>query len=150
MHRVSRQKLNSCFRQNSAAVIAITTISGEVQICIAGHCPIIWVRRGEIRSLDATGLPLGIFRNSSYALTTIEAEPGDSLVLYTDGLTEAQDRSGQEYGTDRIVGLMATVWKLSAQATIDACLNNLADFQAGCSKHDDLTIMVVKRSDVPL
>ena len=135
---------------NSFATLTLgrASSSGEVQICNAGHCPLVWARRTEITNLNATGIPLGILRDSSYTMTMVQLEPGESLVLYTDGLTEALDSSGQEYGIDRVVRLMAAMRKLSAAAAIDAYLDDLTAFLAGSSKHDDLTIMVVKRSEV--
>jgi sigma-B regulation protein RsbU (phosphoserine phosphatase) len=127
-------------------VIGRASNSGKVQICNAGHCPPLWVRNGGIENLEATGIPLGIFCSSTYDLKSIEMEPGESLVLYTDGLTEARDSSSQEYGTDRIVGLMRTGQLESSRATINSCLEDLSAFLSGNPKQDDLTLMAIRRS----
>jgi sigma-B regulation protein RsbU (phosphoserine phosphatase) len=145
-------RANRLFCESTSSGIFATLVlgkassSGVVQICNAGHCPPLWVRRNSIEALDATGIPLGIFCSSTYDLKNIEMQPGESLVLYTDGLTEARDSSSQEYGSDRILGLMKTKEPRSPRDAIKACLDDLSAFLSGNRKQDDLTLMVVKRS----
>jgi sigma-B regulation protein RsbU (phosphoserine phosphatase) len=71
--------------------------NGEVEICNAGHCPPVLVRRGEISTIEAAALPLGLFSTGQYEASTVRLDAGDHLVLYTDGLTEARDQFDEEY-----------------------------------------------------
>ncbi len=120
-------------------------MSGEVEVCNAGHCPPLLVQAGEVTSLKATGLPVGIFSTGEYSAQKLHLDRGDSLLLYTDGLTEAQDRTNAEYGAERLARLVKGRHELSPQALIRLCLEDLTAFQSGAPKTDDLTIMVVRR-----
>jgi sigma-B regulation protein RsbU (phosphoserine phosphatase) len=119
--------------------------SGEVEICNAGHCPPLLVKGEEITSLDATGLPLGIFNGSEYSTRSMLLAPGDSLLLYTDGLTEGQDKANAEYGAERLAGLVKGRLDLPPQALTELCLEDLRTFMSGAPKTDDLSIMVIRR-----
>jgi phosphoserine phosphatase RsbU/P len=118
---------------------------GEVEICNAGHCPPLLGRAGEATRIEATGLPVGIFCYEQYQVEKVRLDPGDSLFLYTDGLSEARDRADTEYGIDRLSRLVSDHHGLQSQAMIDACLRDLAAFQSGTPKTDDLTIMSIRR-----
>jgi phosphoserine phosphatase RsbU/P len=122
------------------------TQEGELQVCNAGHCPPLLVRSGQVSKLDATGLPIGIFSHGDYAVHSLALREGDSLVLYTDGLSEARDVSGQEYGDERLLRLIAASHQLSVHALLAACLRDLNVFRATAPKADDLTLMAIRRS----
>jgi phosphoserine phosphatase RsbU/P len=119
--------------------------SGEVEIGNAGHCPPLWLRGKEVSTLEATGVPLGMFCTSLYPTRRIRVEPGDSLVLYTDGVTEARDSSSQEYGSVRLTELLRSNGTSSPQAKIATMLADLNAFTGAHRPHDDLSIMVVQR-----
>jgi phosphoserine phosphatase RsbU/P len=118
---------------------------GEVEICNAGHCPPLLVRAGEVTSIEATGLPVGMFNRERYTVAKLELSPGDSLFMYTDGLSEARNQADAEYGADRLSKLVSDYRNLQSQALIKACLRDLAAFQSGREKIDDLTIMSIRR-----
>lgn len=119
--------------------------SGEIELCNAGHVPPLHLRAGEVTPIDATGLPLGIFCTGNYTTRKLQLEPGDCLVLFTDGLTEAADQSDSEFGMERLSQLMAGTPALPPRALVEACLENLSDFLAGTPKRDDLSIMAIHR-----
>ncbi|HLK32130.1 MAG TPA: SpoIIE family protein phosphatase, partial [Terriglobales bacterium] len=81
--------------------------SGEVEICNAGHLPPLHIHAGKVTELPSTGLPLGMFCSQEFTLTRINLQAGDGLLLYTDGLTEAEDGSGEFYGPERLQRLVA-------------------------------------------
>jgi sigma-B regulation protein RsbU (phosphoserine phosphatase) len=116
-----------------------------VEICNAGHCPPLLIKGDEIAGLEATGLPLGIFNVSEYSTKNMMLAPGDSLLLYTDGLTEAQDEANAEYGPQRLAGLVKGRHNISPQALTEVCLEDLKTFLSGVPKTDDLSIMVIRR-----
>jgi sigma-B regulation protein RsbU (phosphoserine phosphatase) len=120
--------------------------SGEVDICNAGHCPPLLIRGAEITSLEATGLPVGIFGSGAYSVKRVQLARGDSLLLYTDGLTEAQDRTDAEYGAQRLAKLVQGRHELSAQALTQLCLEDLRNFLSGTPRTDDLSVMVIRRT----
>jgi sigma-B regulation protein RsbU (phosphoserine phosphatase) len=117
-----------------------------MEICNAGHCPPLLVRGGEVTSIEATGLPVGMFCCGRYGVRKVQLSVTDRLFLYTDGLSEARDASGVEYGTARLSRLLSEQHKLPSQALIGACLEDLGAFQAGTQKADDLTIMAIRRT----
>ena len=119
--------------------------SGELEVCIAGHCPLLLVSSGDVITLPATGVPLGLFRESRYETRTMRLRPGDTLFLYTDGLSEATNGREVEYGLDRLTRTVAAGGALSPAALVSACRDDVAGFQAGASRADDLTMMVVRR-----
>jgi len=122
------------------------TKSGEVEISNAGHCPPLVIRGGERTTVEATGLPIGLFCAGEYSVKRLHLDPGDTLVLYTDGLTEARDPGAAEYGVARLSNLVEGRRGLSPEVLIDACLKDLAAFRAGTPMGDDLTIMVIRRT----
>jgi sigma-B regulation protein RsbU (phosphoserine phosphatase) len=119
---------------------------GAVEVANAGHCPPLWIRRGGVEPLEATGVPMGMFCSVQYPARRVTLDPGDSLVLYTDGLTEARDASDCEYGQQRLAGVLARCHGLPAQAVAERALADLRRFLSGSRPTDDLTVMVVHRA----
>ncbi|MGO9271321.1 MAG: SpoIIE family protein phosphatase [Terriglobia bacterium] len=122
------------------------TASGEVEICNAGHCAPLLVRGNEMTSLEATGLPLGMFCGGGYSARRLTLAPGDTLFLYTDGVSESRSSSHEEYGEERLASVVAERQGLPLEALVHATMKDLADFRAGAPALDDLTVMAVRRS----
>ncbi len=120
--------------------------SGEVEICNAGHCPTLWARNGEVSRLDATGLPLGMFSDGQFATERIQLSPGDTLFLYTDGLSEMRDPASTEYGVTRLAELVGQQRALAPPALTAACLDHVKAFSGGTPRSDDVTVMAVQRA----
>jgi sigma-B regulation protein RsbU (phosphoserine phosphatase) len=119
--------------------------AGEVEICNAGHLPPLLLRGGEARLIEATGLPVGIFCNEQFTSEKFRTEPGDTLFLFTDGLSESRDHADAEYGTARLKQLLCQHHSLLPAELIAACLRDLKDFCGGATRHDDLTVMALRR-----
>lgn len=119
---------------------------GTVEIVNGGHCPPLLLRDGAVTALEATGLPLGLFADGQYESECVRFDRGDSLVLYTDGLTEARDPSGAEYGVERLSSRLGGCRGLSAAALAASCVADLERFLSGAARHDDLTVMVLRRA----
>ncbi len=77
-------------------------MSGEVEICNAGHCAPLLLHDGSVLPIAATGLPRGMFCQERYSSTQIKLGKGDRLLLYTDGLSEARDSGDNGDGADRL------------------------------------------------
>jgi sigma-B regulation protein RsbU (phosphoserine phosphatase) len=118
---------------------------GQVELCNAGHCPPLLITHGEVRNIAATGHPLGLFSDAEFAIERFQLTPGDSLLLYSDGLSEARNPLDEEYGAARLSRLVREHHALPSQPLIHACLRDLKTFQAGAPKSDDLTLMALSR-----
>jgi phosphoserine phosphatase RsbU/P len=120
--------------------------SGQIEICNAGHPPPILVRRGQPTLIGATGLPVGMFCSSDYRSRTIDLDPGDLLLLYTDGLSEARGPGDADYGTERLSRMAMQSRSLPPKALVGACLRDLHAFRSGTPRTDDLTLMAISRT----
>ncbi len=129
-----------------ATLICGRATAGQIELCNAGHCPPIVVSAGGLQSLHSTGVPLGLFCDSRYTSHKITPGGGDSLVLYTDGLTEATTANGRDYGEDRLFDAVRACHGLSPQQTIGRVVSDLDHFLDGGSKSDDLTMMAIRRA----
>lgn len=116
---------------------------GEVEICNAGHVPPIVVRAGGITRLEATGLPVGMFRAGQFVSKRLRFEAGESLVLCSDGVIEAEDADGREYGLDRLSTVVCERRGLGVHDLVQACVRDLSDY-CTAAPADDVTIMVVR------
>jgi len=111
----------------------------------AGHNPpLLLDLDGSARFLEQGGLPLGMFRDTRYYEYYLTFEPGQVLVLYTDGVTEAFNPHDEEFGRDRLVESVRTARTLSAREMIDAVQRDIFQWTAGRGAHDDVTFFVVK------
>jgi len=119
--------------------------SGEVELSIAGHHPVLLIHDSQVTRVEATGLPLGMFCDEHFTTNKTRCEPGDSIFLYTDGLIEAVDSSGKEYGIDRLAELLRAHSSLTADELISSCLSDLMSFRSGTPIADDLTMMAIRR-----
>ena len=112
----------------------------------AGHNPPRLKRceDGSVLALDAVAnLPLGIFSDQEYQQTTLRLRPGDQIVFYTDGITEAQNAAGQMFGAGRLEEALENC-HLDAQGLIETVLATLKEFTGGVPPGDDQTVVVAK------
>ena len=121
--------------------------SGEVELASAGHTPAFHVRSDKVKQIEATGLPLGMFSKGDYEVQRLALKPGESLVLYTDGLNETRDGSNREYGLERLAKFFSAQHSLPPKALAAACLADLNAFSHGARQLDDRTIMILRRAN---
>ena len=120
--------------------------SGEVEICNAGHPPPLLISGAAVAEIDPTGLPLGAFCDARFATSRLRFEPGQAVLLYTDGLSEARDGTGRMYGSERVRDLALGRPGRAPRELVDACLADLEAFRKDAPAGDDLTILAVRRS----
>lgn len=116
-----------------------------IEISNAGHPPPFAVRCGGVQRLDIGGLPLGLFCTGEYAVHRLELAPGESLVLYSDGVTEAQSPAGDQFGEDQLIASLNRATALDAKALIGAVLADLVNFKHGAPATDDVTLLAIRR-----
>jgi sigma-B regulation protein RsbU (phosphoserine phosphatase) len=119
--------------------------SGRVDLVNAGHVPPLVGGRGTLRRIEATGFPLGMFGNARFEVETVEVAPGSTILFYTDGLSEARNRAGEEYGEGRVSELFLRHASLAPADIIHAYREDLMLFRGGAARGDDLTFLVVRR-----
>jgi len=118
--------------------------NGDLEICNAGHCPPLLVSGGEITSLPATGLPIGMFCQEKYSATRAKLNRGDRLLLYTDGLSEARNSHDHEYGDARLESFLRNSLNVSTPVLLTNLLDDLRQFSVAPRVTDDLTIMAIE------
>jgi serine phosphatase RsbU (regulator of sigma subunit) len=124
----------------------LDTGTGELTFANAGHNPPILVRAsGEAQMLEGGGPVLGILPAASYGEQRVHLDPGDMLVLYSDGVTEANNAAYDEYGEGRFIEVLKRYREAPATAIVDAVTCDLAEFAAGAPQADDITLVVAKR-----
>lgn len=121
--------------------------SGELEISSAGHLPALLVKRNGVELLDSTGLPLGMFCNARYAVCRLRLDPGDSLLLFTDGISEARGVVGSEYGVERLAVIAGEQYGRAPREFLEQCLKDLRGFSSAKRQVDDQTLMVIQRAD---
>ena len=120
--------------------------AGSIEFCNAGHNPPMLVSKmGGLRSLEGGGPVLGILPNLAYQQRRVELAPGDTVVLYSDGVTEATNPSGDEFGEQRLADLLMGLRAAPAGELIRAINEELEAFAAGAPPADDVTIVVARR-----
>jgi sigma-B regulation protein RsbU (phosphoserine phosphatase) len=145
--RTSRVFCESALPTHYATLVcAHASASGELEVCNAGHPPPLIVGAGGIGRIDATGLPIGLFGTERFATRSLRLAHAETLVLYTDGLLDAQNQDGAEYGIDRLCTFLASAADQPPSRLVDACLGDLTAFQHGAGPADDLTILALRRS----
>ena len=90
------------------------------------------------------GVPLGMFRDTRYYEYFETIEPGQMLVLYTDGVTEAMNSAGEEYGRERLVDAVRQARELTAHEIIDFVHRDVIEWTEGLGAHDDVTFFIIK------
>jgi sigma-B regulation protein RsbU (phosphoserine phosphatase) len=133
---------------NRFATFAMVRLAGDGAFTAvnAGHCPVL-VRRsdGSVESIDSSGLPLGILPIAGYTEVSGRLEPGDLLLLYTDGLTEAENTDEEEFGGERVEQVVAGFSCPTAEGACTELLEKVEEHAEGHPLHDDATLLVVER-----
>ena len=111
----------------------------------AGHNPpLLMDKDGSVRFEERGGVPLGMFRDSRYYEYFANIDPGEVLVLYTDGVTEAENPALEEYGRDRLVDAVRSCRHLSAREMIDFIHRDVTKWTDGRGATDDVTFFIIK------
>jgi sigma-B regulation protein RsbU (phosphoserine phosphatase) len=129
----------------TALVGHLSLVTGQVAIADAGHNPALLVGRDGAVRLPAVpkGVALGIVETFTYAESTFTLEPGATLLLYTDGVTEAVSATGDLFGLERLQQTLATCADRVPETIIAAVVRDVESFVAGAPPEDDLTLLAL-------
>jgi phosphoserine phosphatase RsbU/P len=110
----------------------------------AGHnSPVVRRLDGSIVRMESSGLPLGIMREANFPAATLQLSRGDTLILFTDGVVEAFDAAGQEYGDPRWVQQIRSMPPLAAQESLNFLMRDVDQFVGATRQSDDITLLVL-------
>ena len=125
--------------------------TGQLTYSSAGHNPPLLRRAsGTVEQLgEATGLVLGVIEDAVYEEAHLTMLPGDALVLYTDGITEAHDPQQQMYGLDRLETVCREAPISPVQNLVDRVISSVDEFAGGTPQYDDITLMVIRYCPEP-
>jgi serine phosphatase RsbU (regulator of sigma subunit)/predicted enzyme related to lactoylglutathione lyase len=117
---------------------------GRLRYASCGHLPALLLRSdGSLERLEATGTPLGLFRKWDCAVCERQLSPGDTLALYTDGITESFDEAREEFGEERLVDALLRHREKSSQGLLEAIVEEVRRHSPN-EQHDDITMIVAR------
>ncbi len=117
---------------------------GHLTFCNAGHNPPLVYGSGGLQRIESGGMPVGLFEMAPYSVDSLALKPGDMMVIYSDGVTEAQNVAGEEFGEARLVQVMEQNHLGSAESVLDKIIAAVKLFARGAEQYDDVTALVVK------
>jgi len=112
----------------------------------AGHNPSFLVRADRVEKLGASSVPLGMLPATVYEESALEIEPGEMMLAYTDGLTEAENVLGQEFGMSRLEEMLPDLRGLDPESVGRRILEEVDRFLGDARTTDDLSLVVIRRS----
>jgi serine phosphatase RsbU (regulator of sigma subunit) len=132
-------------RFTTAVLCEYDLASRQLTYVNAGHnAPILRHANGTLQPLETGGLPLGIDLGAKYETASLELKPGDALIFFTDGVVEAVNESGEEFGNDRWVGAVRNMPDWNAQETLQFLMKRVDDFVGATRQFDDITCLVFR------
>jgi phosphoserine phosphatase RsbU/P len=132
--------------QNRFATVIYGSLSpdGRLVYSNAGHNPPMLLRRDGMQRLETGGLILGLFPQATYEEETLELEPGDVLVIFSDGVTEAFNTAGEEFGESRLLACLQGNRDRDPAELLRKILSTVQAFAASAAQSDDVTALVLK------
>lgn len=121
--------------------------TGECAYVNGGHVDGIVLRADDsVELLPTTGLPVGLFARAAYEEGKVVLRPGDLLLLYSDGVSEANNTAEEEFGIDRMVGVLRAHREEPAAAIVERMVQRIDEFAGAAPQFDDITLMALKRA----
>jgi serine phosphatase RsbU (regulator of sigma subunit) len=124
----------------------VLTPGGTLTYSNGGHNPPFLLTKNGIKRLETGGLILGLFSHAEYQEETIQLDPGDVLVVFSDGVSEARNVADDEFGDDRILASIQACDTRDPKVLLDTLLADVKKFSAGTPQIDDVTVIVVRFS----
>ncbi|HEY3370181.1 MAG TPA: SpoIIE family protein phosphatase [Prolixibacteraceae bacterium] len=120
--------------------------NGIMDYCNAAHnYPYLLHPDGTMQTLSKShGIPLGIYKNKTYKSTTIQLEPGDLILLYTDGVINSRNSAGIHYGIEKLKSIVQGMTGLSSKEVVTRLLDDIVIYEAESPQSDDISLMALK------
>jgi phosphoserine phosphatase RsbU/P len=132
-------------RFTTAVICEYNPLSRRLTYVNAGHnAPILRRVNGGLENLDVGGLPLGIQKEVNYETASLELKPGDALIFFTDGVVEAFNEAGEEFGNNRWLGAIRNLPDWKAQETLQFLMKSVDEFVGATRQSDDITCLVFR------
>jgi serine phosphatase RsbU (regulator of sigma subunit) len=151
---VLNQQLAGRFGDNRYATLFWAEYDAHANVLTyinAGHpSPILRYSTGEIERLNSVGVPIGMFAKTRYAATTLQMRPGSQLVIFTDGVTDAENAAEEDFGDERLIECCSTIAAgMDAKDVADRLMQAVAEWSGGRERFDDTTVVVLRVGPVP-
>ncbi len=148
---VARLNLYACahslngLRFTTAVLSEYNPVSRRLTYVNAGHnAPILRHANGALETLEVGGMPLGIQPATNYETASLELKPGDALIFFTDGVVEAFNESGEEFGNERWLSAIRNLPDWDAQQTLQYLMKGVDEFVGATRQSDDITCLVFR------
>ncbi len=120
--------------------------TGLVEYTNAGHVPPLVIKKDGVTALSSTDMVVGLFTHAQYRTQSVTLDPGDSLVLFTDGVTEAENEAEEQLGLDPVAAMLRALHGASAARLLDAIDEEVRKFIGSMPNGDDVTMLAISRS----
>jgi phosphoserine phosphatase RsbU/P len=118
---------------------------GRLEFVNAGHLPPLLLRAGEVdEPFTEGGFPVGLIPDASYVASCVALRPGDTLVLYSDGVTEAMDPEHEMFGVSRLREVLVGKHEAPLETLKNSILESVQAFSRGASQADDITLLIAR------
>lgn len=145
MAAVNRSLLTRAVEARFAtAFLGVLDAGGILTYCNAGHSPPFLFSSAGVQRLAGGGTVLGVFDGARYESVAVQLRQGDTVIVFSDGVSEARSPLGEEFGDDRISSTLAPIVGQPVQTVLDALLVAVREFAATVPQNDDITAVVVR------
>jgi phosphoserine phosphatase RsbU/P len=132
-------------RFTTAVLSEFDPLTRELIYVNSGHnAPVLRRKAGNLERLEASGLPLGIQQQAAYAIAAVQMGPGDALILYTDGVTDAVNERGEELGDERWLSAVRSLADANAADSLQFLMRHVDEFVKSAPQFDDITCLVLR------
>jgi sigma-B regulation protein RsbU (phosphoserine phosphatase) len=147
MERASRAFCESTLPTHYATLVCgRATRTGDIEVCNAGHLPIIISTAAGPTLLRSSALPIGMFCSEQFKVHRLQLARGETMALITDGITETENPTGDDFGIERFAGVVHGNRALPVRDLINASLNEVAIFAGLMRQSDDVTMLALRRT----
>ncbi|HUX42294.1 MAG TPA: SpoIIE family protein phosphatase [Rectinemataceae bacterium] len=131
---------------STLSMLFVEAEGGDMEYVNAAHQPLVIYRKASdsLESIDIKSIPIGVERSTEYASRRIKLGPGDILLLYSDGVIEAMNEQGRQFGRKNLGNALLRVRELGAREIAEAIKAELEEFAGATRRHDDQTVLVIK------
>ncbi len=142
---INRALLRRCVESRFATLLYGTLgPDGVLTYSNGGHNPPFLIGKKGVKRLETGGMIVGLFEMATYEQESLTLEPGDTLVVFSDGVSEAQSAAGEEFGEDRLLASVEANRSATPAEIRDRLVASVREFTAGATQSDDITVMVLR------